>query len=53
MACNSKGPLILLLRMFGNNMDFFDWLADELLNTDTDEIEIGFGEDDNLEQIVE
>jgi len=33
-------------------MTFLEWLSDELNKTQAEEIEIGFGEDDTLEEIL-
>jgi len=34
-------------------MNFFDWLADELKETDSEEIEIGFSPNTDMEEITE
>lgn len=35
------------------NMDFFEWLAEELAKTNDEEIEIGLGEDVTVDEILE
>jgi len=33
-------------------MDFLEWLAEELMETDEEELEIGFDEETTLEDII-